>query len=104
MSFDDLLAAEMPTMRRAKFESGGRTMGWLIGLVVLLLVASADYYGQSLLAMTFSMDIVIVRLIAHLLVFFAFVGFLILPRTMEQLALRREVVFRRRHGQWRWER
>jgi hypothetical protein len=104
MSFDALLVAEMPVMRREKLESDGRTFGWLIALVVLFLVASADYYGQPLLATTFAMDAISVRLIGHLLVFLAFINLLILPSTLQRLTLRREVAFRRQHGKWRWER
>jgi hypothetical protein len=50
------------------------------------------------------MDIIVVRMIGHLLVFFAFLNLLILPGISEQLALRRQVAFRRQHGKWRWER
>jgi hypothetical protein len=101
---DDLLVAEMPTKVRAKFASDGRNVGWLIGLLVLFLVTAADYYGPPLLASSFAMDIIVARMIGHLLVFFAFLNLLILPGISEKLALRRQVAFRRRHGKWRWER
>ncbi|GAB2174875.1 hypothetical protein [Dongia sp. agr-C8] len=104
MSFDDVLVAEMPELNRTKLEFSGWSLGLAIGLLLLLLLASLDYYGSALLVGTFATDVIWPRLIGHLLVFFAFLSLLILPSILKRWAVRREVTFRRLHGKWRWDR
>ena len=100
---DEVSIGEIAPAMRSRL----RTIGWIGGFIVALVVLAGMYFSapflKGVLVSRFHFDAITAIAISHLLDNLGRIGLFVWPLIGARISLQLELRYRRLHGKWRWE-